>query len=52
LFWEPWSLVRIDFQIPPTAPPGPDLILPWLKLVAGNSITGFQSYIGATIAVK
>ena len=48
----PCGVIRIDFQIPAAAPPGPNLVFPAVQIVSGTSITGMNGFIGATIAVK
>jgi uncharacterized protein (TIGR03437 family) len=46
------GVVQINFQVPVDVAPGTFSFLPWIQLVDGNTTTGYQPQIGATIAVK
>jgi len=46
------GVVQIKFQVPDNVAPGTYSFLPWIQLVDGNSTTGYDPQIGATIAVK
>ena len=46
------GVVQINFQVPENVAPGTYSFLPWIQLVDGNTTTGYQPQIGATIAVK
>jgi uncharacterized protein (TIGR03437 family) len=48
----PCGLVQVNFQVPVDIAPGTFSFLAWIQFVDGNSTTGYDPQIGATIAVK